>query len=150
MAGSPAAAATLGGPDPVPASHFILTVGGVPIGRFSEVSGLSVAYDPYEYKEGGVNDFTHVFRGRAKFPNLVLKRGITSESALLDWFMQCRERTVRRDVTITLKGPDDATVRVWSFAEAFPIKWSGPDFKANAGDAALETLELAHHGFKDA
>jgi phage tail-like protein len=135
-----------GGPDPVPASRFLLDAG-VPIGHFTEVSGLSVAYDPYEYKEGGVNDFTHVLRGRAKFTNLVLKRGFTNETALFDWFHECRERTARRDVTLTLLGPDSKTIRTWAIEGAFPIKWTGPDFKTNAGDAAVESLEIAHRGF---
>ena len=137
-----------GGPDPVPASRFTLDAG-VTIGHFSEVSGLSVEYEPYEYKEGGVNDFTHVLRGRAKFPNLVLRRGLTNEAALFDWFRECRDRTARRDVTLTLNGPDGKPVRTWAFVGAFPVKWSGPDFKANASEAALESLELAHQGFRE-
>lgn len=141
---------SLAGPrkDPVPASRFILDAG-VTIGHFSEVSGLSVEYEPYEYKEGGVNDFTHVLRGRAKFPNLVLKRGMTDEAALFAWFRECRDRTARRDVVLTLLSADHKPLRTWSFVGAFPVKWTGPEFKANAGEAAMETLELSHQGFKE-
>jgi len=138
----------LGGKDPMPASRFILDAG-VRIGHFSEVSGLSVEYEAYEYREGGVNDFTHVLRGRSKFPNLVLKRGMTDEAALFDWFRECRDRTARRDVILTLLAADGSTARTWAITGAFPVKWSGPEFKSSAGDVAMETLELTHQGFRE-
>lgn len=147
-AGGAGATRRWGGPDPMPASRFTLDAG-VTIGHFSHVSGLSAEYEAFEYKEGGVNDFTHVLRGRAKFPNLVLKRGITNEAALFEWFRECRDRTARRDVTLTLLGADGKPVRTWAFVGAFPVKWSGPEFSANANEAAVESLELAHQGFRE-
>ena len=92
-------------PDPVPARHFLVDVG-EPIGYFTECSGLSMEYDVLEHVEGGVNDFVHKLRGRMKFPNLVLKRGITHEETFVNWFLACREKTARRDLSVTLLGPD--------------------------------------------
>jgi phage tail-like protein len=34
----------------------------------------------------------------------------------------------------------------WSFANAFPVKWIGPQLAADGKNAAIETLELAHEG----
>lgn len=134
-------------PDPVPARFFRVDVGET-IGYFTECTGLAMEFDVFEYQEGGVNDFVHKLRGRMKFPNLVLKRGVTHEEAFFKWFLDCREKTSRRDLSITLFGPDLKPVRTWSFAGAFPVKWTGPDFKANASDAATETIEIAHQGLK--
>jgi len=66
------------------------------LGYFTEVTGLSVEYEVFEWQEGGQNTYVHKLRGRAKYPNIVLKRGITHESALLDWF---REHTASVVVT---------------------------------------------------
>jgi phage tail-like protein len=134
-------------PDPVSPSFFLVDVGEA-IGYFTEVTGLTMEYDVFEYQEGGVNDFVHKLRGRMKFPNLVLKRGITHEESFVKWFMACREKTERRDLSITLLGPDLKPIRTWSFAGAMPVKWTGPDFKATATEVGVETIEIAHQGLK--
>jgi phage tail-like protein len=36
----------------------------------------------------------------------------------------------------------------WTFEQAYPVKWSGPQFKADDNAVAVETLELAHEGMK--
>ena len=132
-------------PDPIVAFHFQVDVGET-LGYFTEVSGLSMEYDVLEYQEGGVNDFVHKLRGRMKFPNLVLKRGITHQEAFVKWLLACREKTERRELTLTMLGSDLVAIRTWSFAGAFPVKWTGPDFKADANSPGIETLEIAHQG----
>jgi phage tail-like protein len=37
----------------------------------------------------------------------------------------------------------------WSFQEAFPVKWMGPELKADGSTVAIESLELAHHGVSE-
>jgi len=34
----------------------------------------------------------------------------------------------------------------WNFFRAWPAKWTGPAFNAEANDIAIESLELAHEG----
>jgi phage tail-like protein len=36
----------------------------------------------------------------------------------------------------------------WTFQDAYPVKWSGPEFKGDGSTVAVETLELAHRGIK--
>ena len=98
-------------------------------------------------QEGGEQRFVHKFRGGLKYPNLVLKRGVTYEDALLKWFFDRSDREQRGNVTLNLLGDDGEQVRTWSFASAFPVKWSGPSFSAKSTNVATETLEIAHQGF---
>jgi phage tail-like protein len=139
-------------PDPVGELHFKVSLGDVAgrkIGWFTECSGLVVEWDVFTYEEGGLNDHAHKFRGRAKHQNLVLKRGVTYEDNLLAWFLQCQDHAERKDISVELLGPDGKTVRTWQFLAAFPVKWQGPSLNAGSGNAATETLEIAHHGFKE-
>ena len=134
-------------PDPVGELRFQVLLDDAVIGAFAECSGLSVEYDIFEYQEGGEMRFVHKFRGALKYPNLVLKRGVTYEDALLKWFFdQDTDRDDRGNVTLNLLGDDGEQVRTWSFASAFPVKWSGPSFNAKSTNVATETLEIAHQG----
>lgn len=139
-------------PDPAPTLRFLVTIPGLdePIGRFAECSGIEVEYETLDWPEGGENTFVHKLRGRAKYKNLVLKRGLTNEQGMMKWFRQCADRTKRTTVTVELKAGDAASVRKFSFNDAFPVKWTGPNLAAGQNQAAVETLEIAHHGFAEA
>lgn len=134
-------------PDPVGELRFKVDITGLTIGRFAECSGLSVEYEVLEYQEGGQNDYVHKLRGRAKHPNIVLKRGLTHEDALLKWFMDCKQKTARKEGSITLLGPDGKGVRRWKFEGAWPTKWTGPALNAGSSAWASEVLEIAHRGW---
>jgi hypothetical protein len=34
----------------------------------------------------------------------------------------------------------------WDFRDAYPVKWSGPELKADSGTVAVESVELVHRG----
>jgi phage tail-like protein len=116
------------------------------IGYFNHCSGLELSFDVFEYQEGGNNDFVHRLPGTLRYPNLVLSRGLTEQEALLKWFMTTRTQAERKEVTLTLQ--TGTAQRVWTFADAFPVKWTGPTLDAETGDIATETLEIAHTGLK--
>ena len=60
--------------------HFKVEVLGLPPNdndvRFTEVGGLSVELGTEEVAEGGENRFVQKYPTRAKYPELVLKRGL--------------------------------------------------------------------------
>ena len=138
---------------------FKFSVEGVgEIGAFTEVSGLSVEVDVVEIKEGGQNHFSHKVPGPMRWPNIVLKRGVTDSDNLFDWFAKTSgegfagegnalKRTQGQVTVVDAKGDP---VRAWAFEEAFPVKWTGPTMTSSSTDVAIEELEIAHHGFRPA
>src|SRR5215204_3121858 len=55
--------------------------------RFQTVSGLSVEYEYENFKEGGENRFEHKLPVRTKYADLVLKRGMLTDSGVIKWFL---------------------------------------------------------------
>jgi phage tail-like protein len=148
FASQPAAPATPGAaPDPAGALRFTVDAPGLNIGRFAECSGLGVEYSIVEYQEGGQNAFTHKLRGPLRYRNLLLKRGVTGEEALLRWFAQTQDLQQRPTISVSLIGPDGQAVRRWHFERAFPVRWTGPSLNAASNAIADEELEIAHRGF---
>ena len=146
--GSGPVAALPNRPDPVGELRFKVELPGVDIGRFRECSGLSAEIEVKDYNEGGVNDRVHKLPTRMKFPPLVLKRGVTYEDALLKWLWKTQREVQRVNVTVSLLGPDGQPVRSWAFAEAYPIKWTGPTLNAGSSQVATESLEIVHAGLQ--
>jgi phage tail-like protein len=116
------------------------------VGYFTQVQGLSAQVDVMEYPEGGRNDFVHKLPTRIKHTNLTLKRGLTKEGALLKWFYQTVVAAAQKEMTLTLYDQEGEPIQTWSFAGAYPVKWTGPDANAGGTDVLTESLEIAHHG----
>ena len=149
-------------PDPPHAGRFTLKIGNEQLGSFMEVTGLSVSVEVEDLVEGGHNEGLHRLPGRLKWPNLVLKRGITDNDALFAWiwrtsgqgYAEARDRSaparpaiVPLDGSISVCDSRSVTVRTWSFRQAFPVRWSGPKLAASSSELATEELEICHHGF---
>lgn len=133
--------------DPYLSFRFNIEIQGLIVGAFSEVSGLQIEVETEEYKEGGVNDYVHKFPKMAKYQNLVLKRGITDSEVLWKWHQDVVKGNVKRKSgSIVLLDSTGEEKWRWGFVEAYPVKWTGPDFKADTSAVAVESLELCHNG----
>jgi phage tail-like protein len=133
--------------DPYNAHNFLVEIEGIMSGSFSECSGLQVETETFEYREGGQNEFVHRFAGQTKYPPLILKHGLTQISGLWNWHQDVVNGSFeRKNGTIYLLDKRHIPVMWWDFKEAFPVKWTGPDLRADSGSVAFESVELAHRG----
>jgi phage tail-like protein len=126
---------------------FTVEVLGLTLGTFSAISGLEATVDVLEYREGGINDVVHRLPGAMTYPNIVLTNGVTSP-AVEEWFSKTRLGAERHTMTVTFLDASGDAMRAWTFAEAFPIRWSGPTLSAGDTTIAGEELEVAHGGMK--
>lgn len=122
----------------------------VKVGFFTQVQGMSATVDVLEYMEGGVNDHVHKLPSRIKQGNLTLKRGLTSEGALLAWFQKSVVKADPTDMSLTLYDSGGQRVQSWSFAQAYPVKWTASDLNAGGTEIMTETLEIAYSGMGSA
>jgi len=135
--------------DPYLNFRFLLEVEGLIRGGFSEVSGLQVEVETEDYLEGGVNSFVHKLLKGTKYPNLVLKRGITDSDILWKWHQDIVNGKIEpKNVFLVVLDYKNQETLQWEFKEAYPVKWTGPEFKADGNNVAIETLELVHRGMQ--
>lgn len=134
--------------DPYLGFRFLVEIEGLIVGGFSEVSGLQAETEFEEVREGGVNHHVHKLPNITKYPNLVLKRGITDSALLCKWYQDTVLGMLkRRGVHVMLLDEIGAVKWMWSFIDAYPVRWTGPEMRADSSAVAIETLELAHNGF---
>jgi phage tail-like protein len=134
--------------DPYHSFNFLVEIEGILVGGFSECTGLQVEVEITSYAEGGFNDYEHHFRGRTRYPPLTLKHGLTPIEGLWSWHQDVVQgNVVRRNGTIYLLNRMHIPVLWWNFKGAFPIKWTGPDLRADSSSVAFESVELVHQGF---
>jgi phage tail-like protein len=117
-------------------------------GGFSRVKGLSRETKIEPRREGGVNDYEHKLATMTTYGNLILERGLAD-----DYFWSWHEDVVdgrieRRTVTIVIQDETGNEVWRWLVESAFPVKWTGTDLDAASSQVLVESVELAHHGFR--
>lgn len=128
--------------------HFKLEIDGLDAGRFTEVSGFDATMEPVEYREGDMASETPLkVLGLRKYGNITLKKGIIEGPVLYDWLIKGLTGAVeRKTVTISLLDETQTAVASWQVINAWPAKYTAPDFNATPNEVAIETLELAHEG----
>ena len=141
--------------DPLPAYCFKVDFklgNGTASAFFRSVSGLRYESEVIDIRAGGVKDTTFHVVGATKWSNLVLKRGFTGTSELLDWrqrwlspIKQGEKRDRINGSIIQLDG-SLKPMGTWQFMQAMPVKWEVSDFDASKSEVSIETLEIAHHG----
>lgn len=116
---------------------------------FQSVSGLSVSLQTENYRAGGENGFEYTLPQRARFSNLILKRGLIRDSALIKWctdaFSQLQINPV--DVDIMLLDESHKALVSWNLKRVWPVKWSVSDLNAEQDQLAIETMELSYREF---
>jgi phage tail-like protein len=130
-----------------PNCRFYVEIGGVPQAVFTEVSGLEMETEVVELEEGGNNGFVRRLPGRTKSSNLTLKRGLTRMNELFKWYLQItRGQITKQNLTVTAYDVKGEQLSRWTFENAYPIKWTGPQLISDGSAVAIEVLEIAHDG----
>ncbi|HWX65690.1 MAG TPA: phage tail protein [Rhodanobacter sp.] len=134
--------------DPYRAFNFLLQIDGIPLGGFSEASGLTAEGDAVDYREGSDKQSNvRKLVGLRKYANITLKRGYTQDTSLWDWYANIRNGVPdRRNVTILLMNEARQPVLRWHAENVWINKIEGPSFKASGNEVAIESVELVHEG----
>lgn len=134
-------------PTAYPVAFFLVDIKDSTLGTFSSVRGLEAQIDYLEHREGGANTVVHRLPGPTRYPNLVFSQGLTAQGALESWLTSGGLHPTCTTVVVSLCNAGGSRIRSWSFADAYPVRWTGPVLDAGGGVIAGEELEVAHGGF---
>lgn len=142
-------------PDPAISVMFHLSVDFLDQGWWNGLDGLGMESVIETREEGGNNLWVHQFPTRLKFSNVTLTRPLNEDSAkLAQWFMAMVKQVTRSHTAtisaVAIRPPGKGKPRIiasWSLLGVVPVRWKGPSFSVESPKMAVETLELAFHGF---
>ncbi|MFF5289002.1 phage tail protein [Paractinoplanes globisporus] len=134
--------------DPYRGYNFTVEIDNITVAGFREASGLQLSIDSVEYREGNERTM-HVRKlpGLRKYANIVLKRGITTNPELWNWYLNVvNGEADRRNGAIILRGESEAEangVLRWNFEAAWPCKYEAPSFNATTNEVGIVSMELS-------
>ena len=115
---------------------------------FAECDGLEMTMEVKTIREGGNNARQIRLSGPLSFGQLVLKRGMTKDTDLWDWFTDSTDDpSLRAKAEVILFSPEegqfDERAR-FVLTGCVPVKLKAPPLNAKDGLIAIEELQIAY------
>jgi phage tail-like protein len=134
---------------PLPAFSFTVKWGSDDL-SVQEVSGLESSTEEIAYRAGDSKAMSVIkMPGLRKFGNVTFKKGVFKSDNKLFTLLTGKDNKVdRQTVVISLLDETGKPTMVWTLQNAWAVKVSSPTLKADGNDVAVETIELAHEGWK--
>ena len=135
-------------PEPAVSVCFGVKIDTKNLGTFNSCEGLGLEVVLEQREEGGENGFVWQLPTRIKYTNIKLTRPLCAETtAVMDWLAKMTTGVEPKTGSITAMTAGREPVVTWMLTGVIPVKWSGPTLNPDSPKVALETLEIAHHGF---
>ncbi|MGH3022772.1 MAG: phage tail protein [Gaiellaceae bacterium] len=136
--------------DPYKSYSFLVEIDGIASAAFKSVSGLAAEAEVIEYREGSdVLSSSRKLPGRVRYPNVTLRRGLTTSRDLWDWWQTVVDGGVeRRNVVVILLDDSRTPVLRWLLRNAWIARIEASELDASKNEIAIETVELAHEGLE--
>jgi phage tail-like protein len=134
---------------------FVVEIDDIASAGFQKCSELSVEVANIEYHEGGAL-IPNKSPGRLKFADVTLERGATKDHDLFDWMEQVADAAAnaglvepkfKRNVDIVQQDRDGSTLRRWSIASAWPVKFVAGAWDNEADENVIESVTLTFDFF---
>ena len=127
--------------------RYKVEIDGLEAGGFSEASGFDASIDVIEYREGDMVQTPMKLPGLKKYGNITLKQGVADTMVMYEWMIAGVEGEVeRKTITITILDETETATASWQVINAWPAKYTAPDFNALTSEVAIESIEIAHEG----
>lgn len=112
---------------------------------FAECDGLEMTMDVKTIREGGDNGRQVRLSGPLTYGQLTLKRGMTANFDLWDWFGSVViDPAIRASAEVVLLAPDGAERARFVLDRCVPVKLKAPPLNAKDGMVAIEELQLVY------
>ncbi len=128
-------------------SQFGLEIDGVELARFTSVSGLGYESEVVTFQDTLADGkiVTRKRPGRINFGDITLKRGLSADNSLVDWYQSVVDGAVeRKSGSIVIYDQVASEIGRWNFENAWISKWSASDLDAGSDDIMIEEITIAH------
>jgi phage tail-like protein len=135
--------------DPYPRYKFLVEIEGIKRAGFMTVSGLEEETEVREYREGGDNSTVRKLAGLNSYAPIVLEQGSIADTELWDWRQKVKRDGAqgnRKPISVIQQDEKGDEVKRWQVFDAWPSKFTAPEFDASSSDNAVESIEIQHEG----
>jgi phage tail-like protein len=133
--------------------RFLVEIDGFASAGFNKATGLKIATDVIEYREGGENATVRKLPGQTKFDPIVFERGATANTDFINWVQKIHKYgttpglyIARKTITIVLIGNEGKRLKEYTLQNCWPSEWEQGELDAKGNDVLIERLTVQHEG----
>ncbi len=132
-------------------TRWYLELDGITEGVFKEAFGFEARIAPIEYRAAGRGgqSILQKIPGSVSWTNIVLRRGLSSDAALWDWWQTVEQTGAegnRKNGTLTCYNAENLAVVRYSFRRGWICRYKGPTMDVSKNEIAIEEIEICHEG----
>lgn len=127
--------------DPLPSSNFIVEIDGIVSSSFISVEGIGTEMEVIEFQQGSGSKEVQLLPGVSRAGPLTLRRGVTENTELWDWYETVRDGSVdRRAMSVVLQDHAREEKARYNFDECWPSEYGIEKLEAIPSGVAVEVL----------
>ena len=114
---------------------------------FAECNGLELSMQPKTFQQGGLNTKQVHLAGPATYGQLTLKRGMSKDFGLWQWFnevLKTEGRKLRGQARVVMLDANKSKVVQFNLIDCLPTKLRVPTLNAKEGGLAIEEMQLVY------
>jgi len=129
--------------NPLPSSNFVVEIDGIVSSSFTYVEGVSSTTEVVEYREGTEQNIVHLIPGLTRYGPIILKRGLSDNSELWDWYESNIDDPVNtRSMSIIFMDRGRNEQVRYNFFECWPSEYYIEPLESNPSNVAYEVIVI--------
>jgi phage tail-like protein len=128
---------------PLPSSNFVVEIDGIASASFTYVEGVSSTTEVVEYREGTEQNKVRLFPGLTRYGPITLKRGLSDNSELWDWYeSNINDPVDTRSMSIVFMDRGHSEQVRYNFHECWPSEYYIEALESNPSNVAYEVIVI--------
>ena len=124
--------------------NFRVEIDGVPVATFLAVEGVEVKTEVIHFADGDAPLADRKRPGRTTYSNIILKRGVTNNAGLWNWYKKVIDgKVVRKSFSIIVCDDEGNELYRYNCFEAWPCRWKSLALNAEDSNNLIEEIEIA-------
>jgi phage tail-like protein len=135
--------------DPLPSESFLVEIDGIASTGFTHIEGLDAETEVVEYREGAESNSVRLIPGLYRYGPLILKRGLTENTELWEWFEENRDDPVDRKAMSVIFFDRGRNEKVrFNFKDCWPSEYYIEPISSSPSDIAIEVIVIQYESME--
>jgi phage tail-like protein len=132
-----------GKPDPLPSSNFVVEIDGIASASYISVEGVQGKIEVIEYRDANDPNRVYLLPGNAHYGPIILKRGLTENTELWDWYESNLDNPVdKRSMSVVFMDHGHNEKARYNAHECWPSGYFIEPLESNPSGVAIEVIVI--------
>jgi phage tail-like protein len=137
--------------DPLPSSNFVVEIDGIASASYTYVDGVGSDMEVIEYREANDPNNIRLVPGNVRAGPLTLKRGLSENTELWDWYKDTRDNpVVKKSMSVVILDHGHNEKARYNLHGCWPSEYYLEPLESNPSNVAYEVIVIQYESMERA